>query len=65
MAFGSWILTVVFGTLSLIARNFGHDFSGAILLGASILFGALFAFYFVVLMLTAFSLIAQRAKDQA
>jgi len=65
MAFGSWVLVVVFGVLSLIAKNFGHEFLGSILIGAAILFGALFAFYVLALMLTAVSLIARRTKDRA
>jgi hypothetical protein len=65
MAFGSWVLVVVFGALSLIAKNFGQELLGSILISAAVLFGALFAFYVLALMLTAVSLIARRTKDRA
>ena len=65
MAFGCWVLVVLFGVLSLIAKHFGREFLGTALIGAAILFGATFAFYVVSLMLTAASLIAGRTKDQA
>ena len=64
MALCSWVLVVVFGVLSLIAKNFGHEVLGSILISAAILFGALFAFYVLALMLTAVSLIARRTKDR-
>ena len=55
----------VFGALSLIAKNFGQELLGSILISAAVLFGALFAFYVLALMLTAVSLIARRTKDRA
>jgi uncharacterized membrane protein YhaH (DUF805 family) len=64
MAFGSWVLVVAFGILSLAAKRFGHEFLGSILLGAAILFGVLFVCYVLALMLTVILLIARRTKDQ-
>ncbi len=64
MAFGSWVIAVAFGGLSLAAKETGHGLVGDILLGASILFGAFFAFYVLALMLSVVSLIALRTKDR-
>ena len=64
MAFGSWVLVVTFGVLSLVAKRFGHEFLGSILLGSAILFGVLFVCYVFALMLTAVSLMARRIKDR-
>jgi uncharacterized membrane protein (DUF485 family) len=63
MAFGSWLLVVFFGCLSLLARHYSYPLLGDLLLGATVLLGLLFAFHVFALMATAVSLIYKRASS--
>ena len=62
MAFGSWICAVALGGFSLLAKHYGGELFGDVLLGASVLFGLFFAFNVITLMAIAIFLMHKRAS---
>ena len=63
MTLGSWIFAVALGGFSLLAKHYGRELLGDVLLGASVLFGLLFAFYVIALMAIAIFLMHKRASS--